>query len=291
MGATGRSQLVHRKRGWGWGLGVGGWGLGIGGGGIGGWRDWGIGDGTDRDRGRVRWRSGKAVLTLQRANAQPRIPILLTPHTRHGRSRSAAVPVVPALAILRRIVLSPGWRLARVWRALSMVDHRDLKLGLTSGLIGVAGMLLILSLGSSAQGMPGGGHGGHGGHGGGGAESGGTGGGEAPAPRHAQADRRRPRLPRADGPRRPPGLRAAPDLGFGHYSGNVAPYLGADGKPVFSGEGNKVTRVARLGGPADLLGCSTTRTRGDIAGAGGVRTAAASSRPRASPSGSTTCRA
>jgi fibro-slime domain-containing protein len=31
-----------------------------------------------------------------------------------------------------------------------------------------------------------------------------------------------------------------PDAGFGHYCGNVAPYLGEDGKPVYTGEGWKL---------------------------------------------------
>jgi fibro-slime domain-containing protein len=38
-----------------------------------------------------------------------------------------------------------------------------------------------------------------------------------------------------------PDFEKRPDLGFGHYSGNVAPTLGDDGKPSFTGDGFKVT--------------------------------------------------
>jgi fibro-slime domain-containing protein len=37
-----------------------------------------------------------------------------------------------------------------------------------------------------------------------------------------------------------PDFEITPDHGFKHYMGNVAPYLGEDGKPVYTGEGAKV---------------------------------------------------
>jgi fibro-slime domain-containing protein len=37
-----------------------------------------------------------------------------------------------------------------------------------------------------------------------------------------------------------PDFEQKPDLGFGHYCGNVSPYLGEDRKPVFTGDGWKV---------------------------------------------------
>jgi len=39
-----------------------------------------------------------------------------------------------------------------------------------------------------------------------------------------------------------PDMERRPDRGFGHYAGNIAPLLGADGKPVFTGQGSKVKR-------------------------------------------------
>ncbi|MHC4414795.1 MAG: fibro-slime domain-containing protein [Planctomycetota bacterium] len=36
-----------------------------------------------------------------------------------------------------------------------------------------------------------------------------------------------------------------PDIGFGRYSGNIASALGADGKPVFTGEGGKIAQEWR----------------------------------------------
>ncbi len=37
-----------------------------------------------------------------------------------------------------------------------------------------------------------------------------------------------------------PDFEVRPDSGFGHYTGNVASYLDADGKPVFVGNGHKI---------------------------------------------------
>ncbi len=38
-----------------------------------------------------------------------------------------------------------------------------------------------------------------------------------------------------------PDFEVLPDHGFGHYCGNIAASLGADGKPVFTGDGHRVT--------------------------------------------------
>ena len=38
-----------------------------------------------------------------------------------------------------------------------------------------------------------------------------------------------------------PDFEQQPDKGFGLYCGNIAPFLGDDGKPIFTGAGNKIT--------------------------------------------------
>jgi fibro-slime domain-containing protein len=175
---------------------------------------------------------------------------------------------------------------------MSMTKHSNLKLGLTSGLIGAVGTVLILALGSTVLGAPGNGNGkgkndggetapppDGGGTEGGGTESGGTetggtegggteGGGTTPPPQ--------PEILRLTGIVRDFKERTVsgghidfekqPDLGFGHYHGNVEPFLGENGKPVFSGQGKKVSSQWRDADGRPVCYLLFDPDRGDTAG-------------------------
>lgn len=67
-----------------------------------------------------------------------------------------------------------------------------------------------------------------------------------------------------------PDFERQPTAGFGHYMGNVAPELGPDGKPVFTGQGRKVTSQWRDSQNRGILPAFFSRDAGDIAGAWGV---------------------
>ncbi|MHC4990274.1 MAG: fibro-slime domain-containing protein [Planctomycetota bacterium] len=109
---------------------------------------------------------------------------------------------------------------------LKVTPNSNLKLGVASGLVGFAGMMLALSL--TAEGAPDGG---------------------------ASSEDEPPDVLNLTGVVRDfrernhgqghPDFEVTPDLGYGHYHRNVEPFLGADHKPVFSGQGRKVTEQWR----------------------------------------------
>lgn len=61
-----------------------------------------------------------------------------------------------------------------------------------------------------------------------------------------------------------------PDAGYGHYSGNIAPTLGADGKPAFIGGGRKVQSQYRDAEGRPISHHLYDGSRGDVAGAWGA---------------------
>jgi fibro-slime domain-containing protein len=67
-----------------------------------------------------------------------------------------------------------------------------------------------------------------------------------------------------------PDFERRPDAGFGHYCGNVAPSLGEDGKPVFTGQGWKLSSQWKdqYGRPICYL--LYNEEAGDVAGSMGV---------------------
>ena len=74
-----------------------------------------------------------------------------------------------------------------------------------------------------------------------------------------------------------PDFERRPDRGFGHYVGNVADRLDAEGKPVFTGEGFKVGRQWRDSAGNNICWRLFDSSRGDTAGSshgndrGGIR--------------------
>jgi len=77
-----------------------------------------------------------------------------------------------------------------------------------------------------------------------------------------------------------PDFERKPDHGFAHYCGNVAPYLGEDGKPVYTGEGWKVYKQWKDAQGRPICYLLYDPDRGDIAGEqsvsdnGGIESAA-----------------
>ena len=61
-----------------------------------------------------------------------------------------------------------------------------------------------------------------------------------------------------------------PDMGFGHYMGNISPALGEDGKPVFTGGGAKVTSQWRDSEGRPICYRLFDASKGDTAGAWGA---------------------
>ena len=67
-----------------------------------------------------------------------------------------------------------------------------------------------------------------------------------------------------------PDFERKPDAGFGHYCENVAPYLGEDGKPVYTGGGWKVYKQWKDAQGRPICHLLYDQARGDIPGAKGV---------------------
>jgi len=67
-----------------------------------------------------------------------------------------------------------------------------------------------------------------------------------------------------------PDFEYRPDAGFGHYTGNISPQLGEDGKPVFTGGGHKVTSQHRDAAGRPICWNLYDPALGDTAGVAGV---------------------
>ena len=67
-----------------------------------------------------------------------------------------------------------------------------------------------------------------------------------------------------------PDFERAPSAGFGHYVGNVAPLLWADGNPVFTGTGSKLLSQYRDSSGRNICWTLHDPSRGDVAGSHGV---------------------
>ncbi|MCL4209764.1 MAG: fibro-slime domain-containing protein [Phycisphaerales bacterium] len=67
-----------------------------------------------------------------------------------------------------------------------------------------------------------------------------------------------------------PDFERKPANGFGLYCGNVSPYLGEDGKPVFTGTGKKVTSQWKDSAGRPICYTLYNPALGDVAGAWGV---------------------
>lgn len=139
-----------------------------------------------------------------------------------------------------------------------MADRANLKLGITSGLIGLGGVLLILSIGKPANGMPDD--------------------DESPPEVLSLVGTVRDFKERsADGGH--PDFERRPDLGFGRYQGNVAMTLGENGKPVFTGNGHKVSEEWRDSAGRPICYALYDPSLGDVAGSataessGGIQSA------------------
>ncbi len=63
-----------------------------------------------------------------------------------------------------------------------------------------------------------------------------------------------------------PDFEQKPDMGFGHYCGNVSPYLGEDGKPIFTGEGWKVGKQWKDVQGRPICYLLYDQEKGDVAG-------------------------
>ncbi len=66
-----------------------------------------------------------------------------------------------------------------------------------------------------------------------------------------------------------PDFERAPSAGFGHYVGNVAPLLGADGNPVFTGTGSKLLQQYRDSAGRNICWTLYDPSRGDVVGSPG----------------------
>lgn len=66
-----------------------------------------------------------------------------------------------------------------------------------------------------------------------------------------------------------PDFEATPTNGFGHYAGNIAAQLDADGKPVFAGGGRKVMSQWRDSASRNIMPSSFDPDLGDMAGSWG----------------------
>jgi fibro-slime domain-containing protein len=71
-----------------------------------------------------------------------------------------------------------------------------------------------------------------------------------------------------DFPAAHPDFNVVPASGYGHYCGNVATELDADGKPVFTGDGFRVAREWRDSSGRQIAWCLYEESRDDLEGKG-----------------------